>query len=99
MPLAYAAADAPAALMAEAHVTEAQARAIALARVPHGTVQSAELEKERGRLIWSFDIARPTVRGVTEVQVDAKTGKIVLVKNETPSQEANEAKAEKISPK
>ena len=47
----------------------------------------------------SFDIARPSVKGVTEVQVDAKTGKIVLVKKETRAQEAKELKAEKLKPK
>ena len=33
-----------------------QARKIALAQVPHGIVQSGELEKEHGKLIYSFDI-------------------------------------------
>lgn len=99
MPLAYAAKDTQTALLAEAQVTEAQARATALTKVPHGTVQSAELEREHGRLIWSFDIARPSVKGVHEVNVDAKTGKIVLVKKETAAQEAREAKADDIRAK
>jgi hypothetical protein len=34
---------------------------------------------------------------VTEVQVDAKSGKIVLIKKETAKQEASEAKAGKKS--
>lgn len=93
-PYAFAGGDSQAALLAEAKVTETQAQATALAKVPHGIVKSSELEREHGRLIWSFDVAQASMKGVTEVQVDAKTGKIVSVKKETPAQEAKEAKAE-----
>jgi hypothetical protein len=81
-------------LAKQAKVTEAQARAQALAKVPGGTVKSHELEKENGRLIWTFDIASPHEAGVTEVHVDAKSGKVIAVKKETPAEEANEAQAE-----
>ncbi|MDB5947753.1 MAG: peptidase [Ramlibacter sp.] len=91
---AFAAGDSQAALQAQAKVTEAEATATALAKVPHGTVKSAELEREHGKLVWSFDVASPSTRGVTEIQVDAITGKIVSVKKETPSQEAREKRAE-----
>lgn len=91
----FAAEETAAALTAEAKITEAQAKTTALAKVPHGTVKSAELEREHGRLVWSFDLSQPSVKGVTEVQVDAKSGKIVSVKKETPAQETKEAKAEK----
>lgn len=94
MPHAFAAKDSQAALMAEAKVTQAQANATALAKVPNGIVKSSELERERGRLVWSFDVAQPSAKGVTEIQVDAKTGKIVSVKKETPAQEAKEVKSE-----
>ena len=94
VPNASAAGASQAALLAEAKVTEAQATAIALAKVPNGIVKSAELEEEHGRLVWSFDIAKPSTRGVTEIQVNAKTGKIASVKKETPRQEAKEAKAD-----
>ena len=94
MATAYAATDAPAALLAEAKVGESQATAIALAKVPRGVVKSAELEKEHGRLVWSFDIAAPSARAVTEILVDARTGKIVSLKKESPAEEAKEAKAD-----
>ena len=90
----FAAKDSQTALLAEAKVTEAQAQATALAKVPHGVVKSSELEREHGRLIWSFDVTQPSAKGVTEIQVDAKTGKIVSVTKETFAQEAKEAKAE-----
>ena len=82
-------------LHAEAKISEAQARTMALAKVPGGSISSSELEKEHGRLIWSFDIAQVGSTNITEVQVDAKTGKIVSTKVETPDKERKEAIAEK----
>jgi uncharacterized membrane protein YkoI len=82
-------------LMKEATITKAQAEKTALARVPQGGIKSAELEKEHGKLVWSFDIARPGTKDITEIQVDAKSGKIVAVGNENPRQQAAEASAEK----
>ena len=99
MPLANAAATSKDALKAEAKVTEAAARTTALAKVPNGTVQSSALEKERGKLVWSFDISQPTTKDLTEVQVDATTGAIASVKKETPAQEAQESKRHDSSAK
>jgi hypothetical protein len=93
LPLAHAAGESQAALQAEAKVTEQDARATALAKVANGKVQSSTLEKEHGRLVWSLDIAKPKTKNLTEVQVDAKTGKIAALKTETPAQEAKELKA------
>jgi uncharacterized membrane protein YkoI len=87
----FAAGEMEAQLQAEAKVTKAQAEQTALAKVPHGTVKSSELEKEHGKLVWSFDIATPNSRNITEVQVDAKTGKIAAVEVETPQDQAKEA--------
>src|ERR1700674_5305305 len=94
VPMAFAAGASQDALKAEAKVTEATAKTAALAKVPHGSVQSSELEKEHGRLIWSFDISRPNSKDLTEVHIDAMTGKIASVKKETPAQQAKEAKKE-----
>jgi uncharacterized membrane protein YkoI len=87
--------ESQAVLKKQAKVTEAQARSTALAEVVNGTVKSSELEKEHGKLIWSFDIATPKTQNITEVQVDAKTGKIVLTHIETPAKQAKEAQSEK----
>ena len=92
MPLAHAAGASQDALKAEAKVTEQDARTTALAKVPQGTIKSSALEKEHGRLVWSFDIAQPTTQDITEVQVDAKTGTVVSVEKETPAKEAKEQK-------
>lgn len=78
-----------AAALSTAHpkITMRQARAIALKKAP-GTVKSEELENEKGKLIYSFDIA--VKAGITEVNVDAMTGKVVDVQHETPAQEKAE---------
>lgn len=84
------------ALRAQAKVTEADARATAMARVPGATVQSAELEMEHRKLVWSFDLKDAKSADVVEVQVDARTGRIVSKKRETPVDQAKEAAADKV---
>ena len=83
-------------LDANAKVSKADAEKIALTRAPGGSIKESELEKEHGRLVWSFDIATPGTSDITEVQVDAVTGEIVSVEKESPSQqEAEKAKDKK----
>jgi hypothetical protein len=72
-------------------ITKEQATKIALTRVLDGTIKSAELETEHGKLIWSFDISRPQTDDITEIQVDAKKGIIVSEQTETPNQQAAES--------
>jgi uncharacterized membrane protein YkoI len=81
-------------LMKEAKVSKAQAEKTALGKVPNGAIRSEELEREHGKLIWSFDIARNGTKNITEVQVDAKDGKIVSVQTESPRDQAKEAAGE-----
>jgi hypothetical protein len=78
-------------LMAEAKVTKETAQATALAQVLNGTVKEAEIEKEKGKLIWSFDITTPDSKDIKEVNVDAITGDVVGVETETPEDQAKEA--------
>ncbi len=78
----------------DAKISKAEAEKIALNRVPNGTIKESELEKEKGKLIWSFDVATPGTKNITEVNVDAITGEIVAVDVETPEKEAKEAKEE-----
>jgi uncharacterized membrane protein YkoI len=91
----WAAGESDAALKAEAKITLEAATQTALAKVPGGTIKSSELERENGKLIWSFDIAKPKTRNISEVQVDAKTGTIVSETTETPKQQRAEAVKEK----
>ena len=67
-----------------------------MGKIPGGIVQSSELERENGALVWSFDIRQPNSRNVIEVLVDAKTGAMVSKKIETPAEQAREAKADKL---
>lgn len=76
-------------------VSENQAWAAALAQVPGGTVDSAGLETENARKVWSFDIATPGSKDLMEVQLDANTGRVASRKSETPEAEAKEAALEK----
>ena len=66
-----------------AKISMAEARGVALAKVP-GAVRSAELEHERGRWIYSFEIkpTGETRKIVREVNVDADRGTIVSLEVE-----------------
>jgi uncharacterized membrane protein YkoI len=77
-------------LQAQAKISQEQAQQTALAKAPGGTVKEGELEKEKGKLIWSFDIATPGSPNITEVGVDAITGDVVSVETETPEQQQKE---------
>jgi len=79
-------------LQAEARISRAEAEKIALTKVPGGTVKEAEIEKEKGKLVWSFDIATPGTTDITEVQVDALNGEVVAIEKESPGQQAREKK-------
>jgi uncharacterized membrane protein YkoI len=94
--LAQAKETSQASLMKQAKVSESTARTTALATVPSGTVASSELEKEHGKLVWSFDISSPGASGATEVQVDAISGKIISTEHESAAKEATEAAEEKM---
>ena len=78
----------------KAKVSMADARTAALA-VENGKVKSAELEKEKGKQIYSFDIQMPD--GLHEVNVDAATGKVVVDTIENAQDEAAEAAQDKAA--
>ena len=82
-------------LQAEAKVAKVDAEKTALSKVPGGTIKEGELEKEKGKLIWSFDIAIPGTTDIKEVQVDAITGEVVSVETETAAQQAKEKSGDK----
>ena len=77
-------------LMAQAKVSKEVARQTALAKVPNGTVKAAEIEKEKGKLQWSFDLTTPGTKDITEVNVDAMTGDIISVDKESADGESKE---------
>jgi uncharacterized membrane protein YkoI len=79
-------------LEAQAKITKAEAQRIALDKVPGGTIKEAGIEKEKGKLIWSFDIATPGTKDITEVNVDAMTGVVVDIAKETVAEQEKEKK-------
>ena len=80
-----------AALRREAKISLAAATKTALALVAGGKVRSSELEREKGKLIYSFDIKVAGKTGIEEVNVDAMTGTVVAHEHETPKAEKKEA--------
>lgn len=83
-------------LKAETKVSMADAKKTALTQVPKGRVKASELEREKGKLLYSFDIATKGNSGIDEVQVDAITGALIGgVVHENAAAEKKEAAAEK----
>lgn len=80
--------------MSEARVSRADAERMALERVPGGTIKEGEIEREKGHLIWSFDVNVAGESGVQEVNVDAVSGKVLSVEHESAAAEEKEAKKE-----
>ena len=87
-------AETQAELQKEAKMTMADARAMALRTVPNATIQAGEIEREGGKLIYSFDMKVPSRSGIDEVNIDAMTGKLVGRQHEAPKDERAEAKAD-----
>jgi uncharacterized membrane protein YkoI len=81
-----------------AKITKEQATKTVLEQFKDATIQESELEKEGGKLIWSFDLK--VGNAIKEVWVDAKTGKIIKTEEETAVKEKEEQvseKAEKVA--
>jgi len=87
--------ESQATLQKEAKISEETARATALKEVPNGTVKSSELEREHGKLIYSYDISVPGKSGVEEVNVNAIDGSVVAKQHESAKTEKKEAAQEK----
>ena len=87
-------AETQAELQKEAKMTMVDARAMALREVPGAKVQAGEIEREGGKLIYSFDMKVPHKSGIDEVNIDAMTGKLVSKQHETPKAEKAEAKVD-----
>jgi hypothetical protein len=96
LPFNLSAQQSQAELLNQARVTKHQAKRIALTRVKHGTIKCVELEKDDGVLIWSVDITQPGKKDLTDVWVDATTGKITVINLETPTFEKEEVAEAKV---
>lgn len=78
-------------LAAKAKVTSTAAMATAQLKLPKAKIVKAEIEEEKGTLIYSFDMKTPGASGIDEVTVDAMTGKVLSVEHESAADEAKEA--------
>ncbi len=83
--------DIPDSLAKRAKITEATAAVAAHKRVPKGAIQAVELEVEKGKLMYSYDMKTEGKSGIDEVNVDAVSGKIIGFSHETPATEKKEA--------
>src|SRR4051812_41393328 len=81
----------PDSLATKAKITEAEAAAVARQRVPKGTIAGVELEREDGKLQYSYDLKTAGKSGIDEVNIDALTGKIISFAHETAAAERKEA--------
>lgn len=86
--------DVPDSLAKLTKVEEKVAAETAHKRIPKGTIDAVELEREKGKLIYSYELKVPGKSGVTEVNVDAITGKIIGTSHESAADEAKEAAEE-----
>ncbi len=82
-----------------AKIQPVEAKKLALKNA-NGKIVEGGLELENGLLVYSYDIRMPD-KTITEVQINAKNGAVVVKKAETTQQEAAEAKEEggKVSEK
>ena len=93
-PSHHAKVETQAQLEQEAKITMAQARALATRTVPGAQIQAGEIEREGGKLIYSFDMKTQGKTGIDEVNIDAMTGTVIGNQHETPKDERAEAKAD-----
>ena len=68
-------------LLAQAKIKPDDARKTALAKVA-GHLRSMEIEEEKGKLVYAFDIKVAHQSGLEEVVVDATTGEVISVQHE-----------------
>src|SRR5207237_4503734 len=78
-------------LKAEAKISKDSAKTVALSRVAAGSkIKSSELEREKGTVVYSFDIKVPNQTGIEEVLVSAIDGSVVAQSHESPKEEKAE---------
>ncbi len=74
---------APETVAKKARISMEEARVIALAKVPTGTVRAEELNREQDKLAYSFEILVPGKKGIEVVRVNPADGEIVSIKHKS----------------
>lgn len=88
--------EAPDSLKALTRITVDSAAKLAMAHVPGGVIQAAELEREKNALNWSFDLKVQGQEGISEVNVNAVTGAVLPTEHENAASEAREAREDSV---
>jgi uncharacterized membrane protein YkoI len=91
--------DVPAKLAKLAKISEDSAAKVAQAKIPNGKIEAVELESEKGKLQYSYDIKVAGKSGIEEVNVSAMDGTIVGVEHESTAKVKTERAAEKLEKK
>jgi len=73
----------PGSIQARSTITRERAEIAALKLVPGGSIVSGDLERDKNRLVWWFDVSIPGSRNVKAIQIDAYTGAVVSNTTET----------------
>lgn len=69
-------------LLAQATISDAAARAVALERFPNGQIVDAEIDEDHGRVMYKYQLHVASERRNVDVDIDAKTGAIVAVEED-----------------
>ncbi|HUQ80486.1 MAG TPA: PepSY domain-containing protein [Gemmatimonadaceae bacterium] len=75
-------------LLKRARVSGDSAIKLAMAAVPNGRVVKGEIEEEKGRLIYSFDIKVAGKKGIEEIHIDPATGAVLDREHENDARPA-----------
>jgi uncharacterized membrane protein YkoI len=62
---------------AQSRITRQRAETAALSLVPGGAIVGGNLERDKGRLLWWFDVSIPGSRNLKAIQIDAYSGAVV----------------------
>lgn len=81
-------------LLARATFSPEAAFTVSQAQRPNGAVVDAEIDEERGRLVYEFAIVIDGVEGMDEVQIDATTGEIVSIEHESAEEMEDDDESE-----
>jgi uncharacterized membrane protein YkoI len=75
-------------LLAQATISDAAARAVALERFPNGQIVDAEIDEDHGRVMYKYELHIASERRTVDVDIDAKTGAIVAVEEDDVDDDA-----------
>ena len=71
-------------VQAQSRITRQRAENVALRLVPGGEIVSGNLERDKQRLLWWFDVSIPGSRNLKAIQIDAYSGAVVSNTVEAP---------------